>query len=251
MKVFKDKEFWLSERKFLAGKTIGFVPTMGALHKGHLSLIEKSLSDNDITVVSIFLNPTQFDNASDLENYPKLLEQDIALLERSGVDYLFNPEYNYLYPDNYKYQILETELSNILCGASRPGHFKGVLTVVMKLFNIIKPKRAYFGEKDYQQLELIKGMVNAFFMDVEIVPCPIVRESDGLAMSSRNLRLTPSEREIAPKFYEILSSNLSDEAVIEELEKIGFRVDYITSINNRRYGAVYLGKVRLIDNVQK
>jgi len=248
--IKKAEELKNTLRKFTSGK-IGFVPTMGALHQGHISLIEKSTSENDITVVSIFVNPTQFNNVDDLRKYPNQLKLDIKILEGKKVNYLFMPDFNELYPDNYKYKIEETELSKLLCGAFREGHFTGVLTVVMKLLNIVNPSRAYFGEKDYQQLLLVRGMVKAFFLDVEIVGCPIVREVDGLALSSRNLGLTDKERAKAGIFSKLLKSDLSDEEVKSELEKNGFKVDYIESKFNRRFGAVYLGKVRLIDNVKK
>lgn len=233
----------------LAQASIGFVPTMGALHEGHLSLIRSSRKDNDITIVSIFVNPTQFDDPSDLSAYPKPVEKDLSLLKQEGVDYLFMPQYDELYPDNYRYKINENELSRRFCGAHRPGHFDGVLSVVMKLFNIVDPHRAYFGEKDYQQLELIQGMVEAFFMKVEIVPCPIVREKDGLALSSRNLRLSESERKQAPQFHEALTSTDSTEEAIELLKTHGFDVDYVEDLKNRRLAAIRLGEVRLIDNV--
>ncbi len=248
--IKKAEELKNTLRKATPGE-IGFVPTMGALHQGHVSLIEKSTSENDITVVSIFVNPTQFDNSGDLRKYPNQLKSDIKILERKKVNYLFIPDFNELYPDNYKYKIEETELSKLLCGAFRKGHFTGVLTVVMKLLNIVKPSRAYFGEKDYQQLLLVRGMVKAFFLDVEIVGCPIVREVDGLALSSRNLRLTGKERAKAGLLSKLLKSDLSDGKVKSELEKKGFKVDYIESKFSRRFGAVYLGKVRLIDNVKK
>jgi len=251
MDIIKStKELKNTLRKF-RGKQIGFVPTMGALHKGHISLIEKSASENDITVVSIFVNATQFNNAEDLEKYPTQLNSDIKILENQEIDYLFLPNFDELYPDNYKYKIEETELSKILCGVSRNGHFTGVLTVVMKLLNIVNPSKAYFGEKDYQQLFLVRGMAEAFFLDVEIVGCPIIREEDGLALSSRNARLTKDERAKAKLFPKILQSDLNNNQIITELESHGFKVDYIESKFGRRFGAVYLGNVRLIDNVKK
>ncbi|MFC2134347.1 pantoate--beta-alanine ligase [Bacteroidota bacterium] len=250
-KVVKNIDDWKKIREDVIGnKSLGFVPTMGALHKGHMSLIHKSKNENEITIVSIFVNPTQFNNPDDLQNYPKTYDDDLKKLNDAGVDYLFFPKYNDLYPDDFKYEVSEKDFSNLLCGADRPGHFTGVLTVVMKLFNIIQADKAYFGEKDYQQYLLIKGMAEAFFMETEIVPCPLIRESDGLAMSSRNFRLTADERSTAPKFYEALRSNSNDDEIKADLESNGFKVDYITTINNRRFGAVHLGKVRLIDNVE-
>lgn len=230
-------------------RSIGFVPTMGALHKGHLSLIKRCLRENDVSVVSIFLNPTQFNDPADLKSYPLDLEKDRKILEQTGVQFLFIPKYEDLYPDNYHYRIIENDFSTKLCGAHRPGHFDGVLTVVMKLLNLVRAHRNYFGEKDYQQYLLIREMVKAFFMDTEIIPCPVIRESDGLALSSRNTLLTPAERKIAPQFPRLLQSDRPVNSICRELEKRGFEVDYITEMNRRRYGAVIVGKVRLIDNV--
>jgi pantoate--beta-alanine ligase len=230
-------------------KNIGFVPTMGALHEGHLSLVARSKKDCDFTVVSIFLNPTQFDNPNDLNKYPSDIEGDLKSLKAAGVDLVWTPQFEELYPDKFCYKVTEVENSRDLCGASRPGHFDGVLSVVMKLLNIVSPQKAFFGEKDFQQLELVKGMVNAFFMKVEIVPCPTVRESSGLAMSSRNKRLTPEQKAIAPQFFKILNESDSAENAISDLISNGFEVDYVKDKSGRRYGAVKLGEVRLIDNV--
>lgn len=230
-------------------RSIGFVPTMGALHEGHLSLVERSKKECDFTVVSIFLNPTQFDNPNDLNKYPSDLTGDLKSLEKAGVDLVWTPQFEDLYPDKFCYKVTEVENSRDLCGASRPGHFDGVLSVVMKLLNIVGPTKAFFGEKDFQQLELVKGMVNAFFMKVEIVPCPTVREKSGLAMSSRNKRLTSEQLSLAPQFFKILSQSASAETAILDLGKTGFEVDYVKDKNGRRYGAVKLGEVRLIDNV--
>ncbi len=230
--------------------SVGFVPTMGALHPGHLSLIEASMAQNEVTLVSIFVNPTQFDQAADLEKYPNTLEQDLQHLEDLGVDAVFLPTFENMYPDQYAYQVTEHQLSKRFCGAHRPGHFDGVLSVVMKLLNLVNANRAYFGEKDYQQLTLIQGMVEAFFMDTEIVPCPIVREADGLAMSSRNLRLNLIQRKLAPMLYQALTDKDSD---IEEkkrwLTSKGFAVDYLEVMNDRLLAAATLGEIRLIDNV--
>lgn len=233
-----------------ASKTIGFVPTMGALHAGHGSLVEASKRENDITVVSIFVNPTQFNNADDLKNYPRTEEADLRLLEEWGADYVCLPKYEELYSDNYRFQVTESEESKILCGAHRPGHFNGVLTVVLKLFNIVKPTRAYFGEKDFQQLRLISEMAQAFHLPLTVVSCPTVREADGLAMSSRNVRLTPAERERAATLPKILRTSQTASAAKAELEKAGFVVDYVEDHWNRRLAAAHLGKVRLIDNVE-
>ncbi len=250
--VIKKISEWkkIRQSKKFENKQIGFVPTMGALHKGHESLIEKCVSENDVSVVSIFVNPTQFNDPNDLRNYPRTFDEDLTILNNNNVDFLFYPEYEEIYVDNYKYKIVENELSKILCGKFRQGHFEGVLTVVMKLFNIIRPHKAYFGEKDYQQLKLIEGMCEAFFMDIQIIPCPIVRDNDGLALSSRNLLLTDEERKLAVNFPKLLKSNKSNDEIKRELEQLGFKVDYIEEFNGRRFGAVHIGKVRLIDNVE-
>lgn len=251
-KIIKSISEWnqLKKSNAFKEKKIGFVPTMGALHSGHISLIETCINENDISVVSIFVNPTQFNDPKDLERYPRTFEDDLHLLKKIKVDYLFYPGAKEIYPDNFKYRVVEDELSKILCGAFRPGHFEGVLTVVLKLLNIIQPDRAYFGEKDYQQYKLIDGMCRAFFLNVEIIPCPTVREDDGLAMSSRNLLLKSEERAHAVNFPKLLQSNKSPQQIKAELENLGFKVDYIEDYAGRRFGAVHLGKVRLIDNVE-
>lgn len=231
--------------------SVGFIPTMGALHKGHLALINKSKEENDVTVVSIFVNPTQFNDKSDFENYPNTLEDDIQKLKAIEVDFLFLPNYSELYADDYKYTITENDLSHTLCGTYRPGHFDGVLTVVMKLLNIVDANYAYFGEKDYQQYLLIKGMAEALFLRTKIVSVETVREHDGLAFSSRNVRLSKSDRAKAPLFYKLLNSENNPENIRAELLENGFEVDYIESIADRFFGAVQLGNVRLIDNVKK
>ncbi len=250
MKILHKAAEWKEYLTDKADRTVGFVPTMGALHEGHLSLMKKSLEENDITVVSIYLNPTQFNDKSDLDKYPKTWNEDIRKLEEHGIDVLFAPDYTEMYPDEYKYKVSESELSGMLCGAARPGHFDGVLTVVLKLFGIVGKCRAYFGEKDYQQLMLIKGMTEAFFLSVGIVPCPIVREDDGLAMSSRNLRLSREGRGKAPLFYKYLSGGKGLPEIRKQLEEAGFRVDYLEDYIGRRFGAVFLEEVRLIDNVE-
>ena len=249
MKIIKTVSEMKEIRKQNSDKKIGFVPTMGGLHKGHLSLVNKAKSENDITVVSVYLNPTQFNDKKDLETYPANFNDDCALLEKAGVDYLFAPTYPVMYPDDYKYKVIETDFSKTLCGAKRPGHFDGVLTVVMKLFNIVRPTNAYFGEKDFQQYKLLKGMIEAFFLDINIVPCPIVREENGLAISSRNRKLSAQGLAKAPEFHKILAQGGSDEKIAENLEKAGFKVDYVTTTGNRLYAAVFLEDVRLIDNI--
>lgn len=247
--VITELKDWFKIRKELNG-TLGFVPTMGALHKGHKSLFERSVDENEFTVASIFVNPTQFNNPEDLKKYPKTFEQDLSMLSECNVDFLIYPKYETLYPDNYKYIITETDYSTTMEGEHRPGHFDGVLTVVMKLLNIANADKAYFGEKDFQQYKLIDGMTKAFFMKTEIIPCPTIREEEGLAFSSRNVRLTDGHRKKAPLFYKLLKSGNTSEEIKNELIQNGFIIDYITEIDNRRYGAVFLGDVRLIDNVE-
>ena len=251
-KIIKSVREWkqISESEELKGKKIGFVPTMGALHAGHESLIKRSVEENGITVVSIFVNPAQFNDPKDFENYPVTFDEDLQKIEKLNVDFLFYPSAQEIYADNYSYRLEENELSKILCGAFRPGHFSGVLTIVLKLFNIIQPAQAYFGEKDYQQYKLIDGMVKALYLNIKIIPCPIIREEDGLAMSSRNLRLTVEERKFASNFPWLLMSKKTTIEIKSELEKLGFAVDYIEDYADRRFGAVHLGKVRLIDNVE-
>lgn len=180
------------------GKSIGLVPTMGYLHDGHKSLIEKSSSQNDITIISIFVNPTQFGANEDLDTYPRDLEHDKIVAEAGGADVIFHPEPSDMYPENYgTYVSVDSDMTKVLCGKSRPVHFRGVTTVVSKLFNISMADRAYFGQKDAQQLAVILRMVDDLNMNIEIVPCPIVREADGLAMSSRNTYLSETERKEA------------------------------------------------------
>lgn len=230
-------------------KSIGFVPTMGALHEGHLSLLRQSREENDISILSIFLNPTQFNNPDDLNHYPRTLEQDLELARSAGVDYVFFPQSSEIYPDSYRYKVTEDDFAKMLCGAHRPGHFNGVLTVVMKLFNLVKPTSAYFGEKDYQQYLLIKGMVEAFFLDLKLVLIPTVRAKDCLPLSSRNQRLKDDERVLAASFSKLLSTKADPVILSQKLEALGFKVDYIEEFQGRRFGAVHLGSVRLIDNV--
>ena len=232
-----------------SGETLGFVPTMGALHAGHMSLVEHSLAENTRTVVSVFVNPTQFNDPTDLRKYPRTLDADVDMLRESGVDYVFVPDKETVYPDDYRYRLSEAEVSTRLCGAHRPGHFDGVLTVVMRLFNIIRPDRAYFGEKDYQQYRLIADMADAFFMGIEIRPCPIVRDGDGLALSSRNTLLTPEGRTLAAAFAAILGEGESSDGVRSQLESRGIEVDYVEEWVGRRLAAVVIDGVRLIDNV--
>ncbi|NCN95112.1 MAG: pantoate--beta-alanine ligase [Bdellovibrionales bacterium] len=230
-------------------KSLGFVPTMGALHEGHLSLIRKAKSENDQVMVSLFVNPTQFNDPKDFENYPKTLNEDLELLISENVDAVFLPTTEDLYPHGQGMKVTETEFSKDLCGEFRPGHFDGVLTVVMKLFQIVKPSAAYFGEKDYQQLLLIERMVKEFFIDLEIVRVPTLRETNGLAMSSRNRRLSSDEQIKASLLYKAMKEFEDPKEVQATLEKEGFRVEYVREIKGRRFVAAWLGDVRLIDNV--
>jgi len=257
-----------------SGKSIGFVPTMGYLHKGHLSLVEAARKENDVVVVSIFVNPTQFGPNEDYSRYPRDLERDLRLLEPIGVDYVFNPSVEEMYPAMYSTYVEEVELSKYLCGASRPGHFRGVCTVVTKLFNIVKPMKAYFGQKDAQQFRVLKRMVRDLNMDVEMIEMPIVREEDGLAMSSRNVYLNPEERKEATRLYksllkakELIESGERDvQKIKSEMLKILdhplLKVDYVEVVDEETLRpvekierkvivalAVFVGKARLIDNM--
>ena len=233
-----------------AGKSIGFVPTMGALHAGHLSLVERAAAENDRVIVSIFVNPTQYDDPDDLANYPRPLERDLEAAAHAGARAAYLPDFDDIYPDGYRFRVTENAFSRELEGAYRKGHFDGVLTVVMKLFGVVRPDRAYFGEKDWQQLQLVRDMASAFFLDVEVVPCQVVREADGLAMSSRNVRLSEEERRRAPEFHRLLASGRPDKEIRGALAEAGFSVDYVERRDGRILGAVRLGNVRLIDNVK-
>jgi len=250
IKVIRSPQEFKQWRRNQAGHNVGFVPTMGALHAGHESLLQRSRADNEISVLSIFVNPTQFNDPKDFEKYPVTWEQDLALAEKNGVDVIFYPRFEEMYPDAYHFKVIETEFSNFLCGAKRPGHFDGVLSIVMRLFNVVSPSKAYFGEKDFQQLTLIQGMVRAYFMDLIIVAVPTMRESDGLAMSSRNTRLTPEQRDKAPWIYKAIKSSKTAADAAALLTEQGFKVDYVTDLKGRRFAAAFLGEVRLIDNVQ-
>lgn len=257
------------------GKSIGFVPTMGYLHEGHLSLVRLSKQQNDITIMSIFVNPIQFGPNEDYDRYPRDFERDKSLAEKEGVDYIFYPSVEEMYPEDFKTVVSVKKITEIMCGKSRPGHFDGVATVVLKLFNIVNPDRAYFGQKDAQQLAVIKQMVKDLNLDVEIIPCPIVREQDGLAMSSRNVYLSEEERKSAAVLYRAL--NLAKEMIekgekdvssikraMEEmiLKEKYTKIDYIEFVNNETFEiiskvegkvlialAVFVGKTRLIDNI--
>lgn len=239
--ALRDSSAW-------AGRSIGFVPTMGALHAGHLELLKRARAENARVVLSVFVNPTQFNDPKDLARYPRTLEAD-AELARPFADALIAPAPDELYPDGYRYRVTENELSRRWEGAHRPGHFDGVLTVVLKLFNLVQPRRAYFGEKDWQQLQLVRGMVSALLIPVEVVACPTVREPDGLAMSSRNRRLSPLGRAHAAAFPRVLQSAPDAAAAAAALRSKSFEVDYVEDHEGVRLGAVRLEGVRLIDNV--
>lgn len=256
------------------GLSVGFVPTMGYLHEGHQSLIRKSVEQNDRTVVSVFVNPIQFGPNEDLEAYPRDLERDKAAVEDAGGDLIFNPEPSEMYPGRFTSFIDTTETTELLCGAVRPIHFRGVCTVVGKLFNIVLPDRAYFGQKDAQQLATIRRFVRDLNFPVEVIACPIVRESDGLAKSSRNTYLNPAERQAATilskslnlgkkaieegerdakKVIDIITASLQSEplARIDYVEVVDFdNIQRIERIEGETLVAiaVYIGKTRLIDN---
>ena len=248
-RLFTSIDEWREFRRTLsANATIGFVPTMGALHEGHASLLKRARVENDFVALSVYVNPTQFNDPKDLERYPHSLESDHALASAAGVDFVISPTYAQMYPDAYRFRVTETEFSRTLCGAHRPGHFDGVLTVVLKLLNFVRPTRAYFGEKDFQQLTLIREMAQALFLETEIVGCPTVREIDGLAMSSRNVNLAPDARMQAATFPAALRDATTADSARKRLEDDGFTVDYVEDRSGRRYGAVKVGGVRLIDN---
>ena len=261
---------------FKKGTTIGFVPTMGALHKGHLSLIEQARKENDIVVVSIFVNPTQFDKQEDLINYPKTIDQDLSLLKSVFCDIVFAPSSQEIYADNVKSQSFNFDgLEHQMEGKFRTGHFDGVGTIVKRLFEIVKPNKAYFGEKDFQQLQIIKKMVEKHQIPVKIIACDIYREDDGLAMSSRNARLTLEHRKAAPFIYKTLKKakikfgtenalnivkwvenefknqplleleyfEIANEETLKTIEAKSLNQKY------RAFIAVFAGKIRLIDNI--
>ncbi len=259
-----------------AGKRIGFVPTMGALHAGHMSLVRKSKAENDTTAVSVFVNPTQFGPEEDFEAYPRPIENDRRLCEQAGVDILFAPAAGEMYPGGYATYVLQERYTEAFEGEIRTGHFHGVCTVCCKLFNLLKPHRAYFGHKDYQQSVVIRRMVRDLNMDLEVEVCPTVRESDGLALSSRNVYLSPEERSQATALYAALrraeevfqSGERSVAPMADAMRKVierapMARVDYIAFVNPetlrevRRVEseaviliAARLGRTRLIDNLR-
>ena len=265
---------WVETQK-KSGQKIGFVPTMGALHQGHISLVQKSKEENDLTIVSVFVNPTQFNNADDLKKYPRTEDADTQLLEDAGCDAVFFPKIEDIYPngeksENYNFKGIENQME----GKFRPGHFDGVATVVRRFFEIIQPDKAYFGEKDFQQLRIIQELVQQLNLPLQIVPVPIMRESDGLAMSSRNTRLTEEMREESPKIHQILreakiflqnhSVQETKEFVQNQFNATKLDLEYFeiadektlesvsekeNSENLRGFLAVFAGEIRLIDNI--
>ena len=260
-----------------SGKTIGFVPTMGALHAGHVSLVDKAVAENDVCVVSIFVNPTQFNNPTDLAKYPRTLERDAAFLSGAGCSLVFAPSNEDIYSKEELEKRFEFDfggLDTVMEGKFRPGHFNGVVQIVSKLFSLVQPDKAYFGEKDFQQLSIIHRMVKLLNFKVEIVDCPIVREESGLAMSSRNERLTPEQRKNASQISKVLFESRTFvpelkpaevlSRVVEEINKNqGLEVEYYDIVNVETLQsvenwekpsvgcvAVFCGDVRLIDNIR-
>lgn len=258
------------------GMTVGLVPTMGALHEGHASLVRRSVAENDVTVVSDFVNPTQFNDKNDLKNYPRTLDADCRLLERLGAQYVFAPSVEEMYPEPDNRQFDFTPLDKVMEGIHRPGHFNGVAQIVSKLFYAVEPDRAYFGEKDFQQLAIIREMVRQLNLSVQIVGCPIVREEDGMALSSRNTLLSKSERKTAANISRTLfaSRSYAHSHSIEDTRKYvvdtinaveGLEVEYFEIVDGytlqpmSMWGScdyvvgcitVHCGKVRLIDNIK-
>jgi len=256
-------------------KSIGFVPTMGALHDGHISLMRSARKENDEFIVSIYLNPTQFDNNEDFDKYPRQLDKDIEIIRKENADVVFAPSNEEMYPNGFCTNVRQNRLTEALCGRVRLGHFNGVTTIVTKLFNIIKPDRAYFGQKDYQQSAVIKRLVADLNMNIDIKVCPTVREEDGLALSSRNKRLNLEERQSALCLYDSLlkaramfDSNIRDtKNIMKEMTSVikktkHTKIDYISIVNERTLEelslidgkalaavAVWIGNTRLIDNI--
>ncbi|MBA3070743.1 MAG: pantoate--beta-alanine ligase [Nitrospirae bacterium] len=265
-----------SKGHLLHGRSIGFVPTMGALHEGHLSLVKRSKEENDITVVSIFVNPLQFGQSEDFDKYPRDIEGDAEKLRKEEVDILFVPDKSLLYPEGFLTQVDIGKLSEKLCGAFRPGHFRGVATIVAKLFNIVSSTRAYFGQKDFQQAVIITKMAKDLNMGIDVVVCPTVREHDGLAMSSRNLHLSEEERKAAAVIYRCLiqASEMIKSGIINKEQIKGFMKEKLSAeplVIEIQYASAYdhgtldelevvekeallavalkIGGVRLIDNM--
>jgi pantoate--beta-alanine ligase len=250
MRVHDTLPAWLDRwRAMERTSSVGFVPTMGALHVGHASLVERCRSENDVVVVSIFVNPTQFNDPKDLDRYPRTLESDLALLESLGTDDVLMPSAAELYPDGYRLRV-ETADAPVMESRFRPGFLQGVMTIVLKLFNIVRADRAYFGEKDYQQLLAVRDMAREFFTGTEVVACPTVREASGLAESSRNRLLSRDAQDRAASIYRALTSASTPAAARAALESNGFIVDYVEEHGGRRFAAAFLDGVRLIDNTE-
>jgi pantoate--beta-alanine ligase len=249
MQVWESVADWKNRRRALAGASFGFVPTMGALHRGHASLVERCRAENEIAVVSIFVNPTQFNDPRDLERYPRTLEADLEILKSLGVDDVLVPPAAELYPQNRRFRVEEDCITKLMEGAYRPGFFSGVMTIVLKLLNLVRADRAYFGEKDYQQLQVIADMAKDFFIDTEIVACPTVREASGLAESSRNMLLSTAGRQKAACLFRALNAASDPQKAREMIAAEGFAVDYVEEHWGRRFAAARLEGVRLIDNV--
>jgi pantoate--beta-alanine ligase len=262
MRVLRTREALLNWRKSLKPRhRLGFVPTMGALHAGHLSLIRRAQNECDRVVVSIFVNPTQFAPHEDFSKYPRPEKQDLALLRELNVDVAFLPKPSHIYSNFSGAKVLpRASLSQILEGKFRPGHFEGVATVVLKLFELVRPQRAYFGEKDFQQIRVIESMIEDFFLPVEIIRCKTIREKSGLALSSRNTYLAREDRLYAAQLLRIMKNSRDPRVAIRKLEKLGFTVDYLEvweknlrfkskTSKGRWLAAARYGGVRLIDNI--
>ena len=273
--TIKDLRLLLDESR-AAGNSVGLVPTMGALHAGHASLVERAVKENDVVVVSVFVNPTQFNDKNDLKNYPRTLDADCALLERIGATVAFAPSVEEMYPEEDTRQFSFAPLDTVMEGACRPGHFNGVAQIVSKLFYAVEPDRAYFGEKDFQQLAIIREMVRQLGMGLEIVGCPIVREEDGLAMSSRNTLLSEDEREraltisstlFASADFAKINTLAATKAFVEDMinDTPGLELEYYQIVDGNTLQeigewkdsdyvvgciALFCGNVRLIDNIK-
>jgi pantoate--beta-alanine ligase len=248
MNIWKRIPEWQARRAAIGNATLGFVPTMGALHRGHASLVERCRQENELTLVSIFVNPAQFNDPGDLTRYPRTLEADLALLESLGVHDVLLPSAEEMYPQGYRFRIAAPEITNIMEGVHRPGFFEGVMTVVMKLLCLATAHRAYFGEKDYQQYRVISEMAADFFLPTEIVPCATIRTASGLAESSRNALLSSEAVTTAACIYAALTSSESATQAKSAIEHHGLEVEYVEDHWERRFAAAWLEGVRLIDN---
>ena len=249
IQVWDTLPAWFERRASIEGKSIGFVPTMGALHTGHASLVERCRRENDVVVVSVFVNPSQFNDPKDLDRYPRTFDEDCALLASLGVDDILAAPAHEFYPRGYRYRIESETAASLMEGARRPGFLQGVMTIVLKLLNLVRPGRAYFGEKDFQQLRTVGEMVQEFFVPTEIVGCPTIRTETGLAESSRNRLLSPEGRERAAWIYRVLTTAATSAEAAALLEQNGFKVEYVEEHWGRRLAAAYLEGIRLIDNV--